>query len=158
MLLCMRSTLHVCQMMQSSWVHSQWMIDSQPPAVERDSDPIFYIFFLSVDLLGGTWQSPEISWVISQKLGIRLVPCPRVRVKLGCVSSILKKEPETQRLGQSRLNPNWTGLDPEEDRQKPCRQRQVGNEKGPMSIGDSAEVALINIIKLPLRQLYGFLL
>lgn len=102
LLLYMRSTLHVCQRMQSSWVHSQQMTDSQPPAAKRDSDPVF----LSVHLLGGTWQSPETFGVIIRRLGITLVPCLRDRVKLGCVSSILKKEPETQSLGQSRLRPN----------------------------------------------------
>lgn len=59
--------------------------DSQPPAAEKDSGPIFYIT-LFVHLPDGTWQSPEPFGVIRWRLGIRLGLCPKDGVEWLCVS------------------------------------------------------------------------
>lgn len=76
---------------------------SHPSGSREKSRPSFPCALVcpSVD---GTWQkqSPGPFWVISGKLDIGLGPHPKGRVELSSVSALLRREPETQSLGQSR--------------------------------------------------------
>lgn len=59
----------------------------------------------------GRNKCPGPFWVIRGRLDTGLGPHPRDRVELGCVSTILRREPETRSLGQSRSDTRraWLG-------------------------------------------------